>query len=113
MFQKIRSFIEKFYPSEPISFSFSRFKIFFIIIIGLIVAIFFYLRSYNEDELHLLKQKHKEIKTSVQDYLNSMSHANYDDSKLSEVRNRLSSYKKELSNIEEKINSIRKFWFLE
>lgn len=42
-----------------------------------------------------------------------MTPTGYDDDKLNELRSKINSYKKQLAGIEEKINSIKSFWFLE
>ncbi len=113
MFNKLREFIEKFYPTEPIRITFSKIRILFVItIVGFVVGIF-YLRSQNKNELELLKQKHLEVKSAVQHYLQNMSQANSDETALTELRSKLNLYTKQLTEIENKIDDIKEFWFLE
>ena len=113
MLQKVRGFIEKFYPSEPISFHPSRIKALFVLLIVLFLALFFYLRSTNKQEINFLELRHNEIQMSVKNYLNTMSRVSYNKNKMKELKIGLDKSKRELSKIEEKIDSIKNFWFLD
>ncbi len=113
MLKKLRGWLERFFPHEPITISFSRFRAFVLFLLVAAGALFFYLRSQNKSELEFLKQKHKEIQLAVRGYLNRMTHASVDESKSDELRRKIEGYKKQLENIEEKINNIKSFWFLE
>ena len=113
MLRKLRGFFERLIPSEPFRFSFSKFNIFLFFLFVLLGSGLFYLRSQNNNELQLLNQKHKEIQIAVKNYLLSMSQISNEDIYGDEIKTKLDRYKKQLSTIEEKINNIKSFWFLE
>ena len=113
MLLKLREYFERFYPKDPIRISFSRFKIFLLSLVLLLSAGFIYLRSQNKTELQLLKQKHLEVQLAVKNYLNDMSRVNDNDTLLNELQSRVKRYKKQLNQIEEKIEDLKSFWFLE
>lgn len=73
----------------------------------------FYLRSQNKNELEILKKQHEKIQLTVKKYLYEMSNVGNAEDKLAEIKNKTEKYKKQIYIIEEKINSIKKFWFLE
>lgn len=110
---KLREFLERFFPSEPFKISFSRFKLILLFLLVLTGSVFFHFRSQNKNELELLKQKHIEIQLAVKNYLNSMSQISYNNINGQEIRTKLYKCRRQLSSIEEKINKIKKFWFLE
>lgn len=113
LFRKTRDFLERFYPSIPFNFSFSRTKL-FLLLLFIIAGYFVYnLRSQNKNELEILRQSHEKIQLAVSDYLNSLSRIEYSDIKMNEIRVSIENYKKRLADIEERIEGIKSFWFLD
>lgn len=108
----MRELLEKFYPREPIQITVSKLKLFLLFTTVCIIGGIIYIRSQNKHELELLKQKHQEIQLAVQTYFSKMSRVNDDEMLLNEYSNKLEKYKKQLDEIEDKIEDIKSFWFI-
>lgn len=108
-----RELIEKFYPVDPIRISFSKLKIFLLFLLILGTSIFVYLRSQNKTELDILREQHTELQLTIRNYLISMSRANADEEQLDKLQSDINNQRKQLNAIEDKINKIRSFWFLD
>jgi len=111
--QKLREYLERFYPSEPVRITVSKIKIFLLIVVIGVGGEIFYLRVQNKNELDLLRKKHEEIQLHIKNYLYEMSHASGSADELEEIKNKYEKSKKQLSIIKEKIDSIKNFWFLD
>ena len=112
-YNKFRAFIERFYPDYPITISFSKVRVFILLIIIGFVCGILYLRYQNKNELQILEVKHKEIQLIISDYLKNMSQVNLDSGQLQELRGKINDIQKKLKVVEEDIKHIKKVWFLE
>lgn len=113
IFDRVKQYLKRYYPSDPIRISISKFKFTLLIFLLIIGSAFFYLRSQNAKELELLKQKHAQIKLSVQQYFRSMTRANADTLYIKQIQSEIYKSQSQLRDIEEKINDLRSFWFLD
>lgn len=106
-----RDFIERFYPSNPFSFTLSSISV-FILIASLICGVI-YLRSENKNELELLRNEHKRIQTIVGNYLRDMSEVKFNSDRQKELKKIVDEYRKKLEIVDEDIKRIKAVWFLE
>lgn len=110
---RVKEYLKRYYPADPIRISVSKFKFTLLILLLIIGSAFFYLRSQNAEELKLLQQKHAEIKQSVQQYFRSMTRAEADSLYIKQLQSEIYKSQRQLKDIEEKINDLRSFWFLD
>lgn len=108
-----RELIEKFYPADPIRISFSKLKIFLLFLLILGTSFYVHLRSQSKTELDILREQHIELHLTIRNYLISMSRANVDEEQLNNLQNEMNKHRKQLNDIEVKINRIKSFWFLD
>lgn len=108
-----RELIEKFYPADPIRISFSKLKIFLLFLLILGTSFYVHLRSQSKTELDILREQHIELQLTIRNYLISMSRANVGEEQLNNLQNEMNKHRKQLNDIEVKINRIKSFWFLD
>ena len=86
---------------------------FILLILVITGALLFHLRAQNKVELSLLEIKHKEMQLAVKNYLNDMSRVKINDNESSDNNSKVYEYNNQIKVVEEKINEIKRLWFLE
>jgi Tfp pilus assembly protein PilO len=110
---RIKEYLKRYYPADPIRISISKFKFTLLVLLLIIGSAYFYLRSQNAKELELLKQKHAELKLIVQQYFRSMTRVNTDTLYINQIQSEIYKHQRQIKKIEEEINDLRSFWFLD
>ncbi|MDZ7766899.1 MAG: hypothetical protein U5K00_21200 [Melioribacteraceae bacterium] len=113
LLDKVKEYINRLSPSDPIRISVSKLKFILLLIIVIVGSGYFYLRYENAKELELLKEQHRQIKLSVENYFRSMSRANTDSVYIDQIKSEVYKTQRQLNKLEERINELRSFWFLD
>ena len=107
------SFKNSFLPANPISLSLTRSKIFILLVIIFGAGSIFFLRLNNQNEIDMLTNKHREIQSAVEKYLDDMSHVKINSDAAKYFERKIQSSKKELKTLEDSIKQIKTIWFME
>jgi predicted negative regulator of RcsB-dependent stress response len=108
-----RDYLDRILPSKTFRFYLSKSGIAILFLIIIIVSVIFYYRSYEKEELEILKKEHKKIQLSIESYLRELSSIEINSENGKFLNKKLNEYRKRLSIMEEEIITKKRIWFLE
>jgi hypothetical protein len=107
-----KNILNGFIPSNPITITFTRLRLFVIFLLIGFIGFLFYLRSENKEELEILSAKQNEMRLMITKYIEDMSGTKIGDEESKDYRSKIDDYRKKLKMVDEEINQIHGLWYM-